>query len=137
VSNFAESSRNQALAIFFLALSLADLLMTYLLLQNQPAVFTNPTPLLTGHSSRGTCWGLTIYKFVLAGIVITVCEVIERKRPAGESRVATDALPRQSCSQGRVLLSKLSNPITAANRFFSYQQSCYHAVVLRCATVRK
>ena len=79
---FAESSRNQFLAVVFLAVSLADLLMTYLLLQISPQ-FYESNPVADWAFQKGNMLGMTIYKFVLAGIVITVCEIIERKRPGG------------------------------------------------------
>jgi hypothetical protein len=77
---FAESSRNQFLAVVFLAVSVADLLMTYVLLQTSPQ-FYESNPVANWAFQNWNMLGMTIYKFVLAAIVVTVCEVIERRRP--------------------------------------------------------
>jgi hypothetical protein len=77
---FVESSRNQFLAVIFLAVSVADLLMTYALLRISPH-FYESNPVADWAFQKWNMLGMTIYKFVLAAIVVTVCEVIERKRP--------------------------------------------------------
>ena len=112
---FAESSRNQALAVFFLALSLADLVMTYLLLQISPQ-FYESNPVANWAFQQGNILGMTIYKFVLAGIVITVCEVIERKRPGwGKVVLAIGCVATAIVfAKGLYFYRNFQTPITAA-----------------------
>ena len=76
---FFESTRNKVLVLIFLALSLADLFMTYLLLRSSPHYYES-NPVAQWFFSNWNILGMTIYKFAIVGLIVTLCEVIERKR---------------------------------------------------------
>ena len=74
-----ESTRNKVLVLIFLALSLADLFMTYLLLRSSPHYYES-NPVAQWFFSNWNIFGMTIYKLAIVALVVTLCEVIERKR---------------------------------------------------------
>lgn len=76
----SESSRVQGVAVVFLALSAADLFLTFALLQNHPR-FVEANPVARWILERWNVAGMVVFKFGLVGFVITLGEVIERRRP--------------------------------------------------------
>jgi hypothetical protein len=72
-------SRVQTLAVLLVACGLADLLMTYLLLQASPRYY-EVNPVANWFFTQWNMFGMTIYKFALVGFVIALCEIIERAR---------------------------------------------------------
>jgi hypothetical protein len=78
--HFRDASRVQALAFVLIAVSLADLIMTYLLLQASPR-FYESNPVADWFFRRWNMAGMTAYKFVIVGVIVILCEVIERARP--------------------------------------------------------
>jgi Domain of unknown function (DUF5658) len=70
----------QTLAAILVAWSLADLFMTYLLLQASPHYY-EANPVANWFFTKWNMPGMTVYKFAIVGIVITLCEIIERARP--------------------------------------------------------
>ncbi len=77
---FLEPSRVQGLAWCFIALSLADLLMTYALLRAGPR-FYESNPVALWFFRHWNILGMTLFKFAVVGAVIGLSEVIERSRP--------------------------------------------------------
>lgn len=81
---FHESARREALLateiVALLALSLADLLITHHLLRTHPKFYeSNPIARLV--FVRWNIAGMAVFKFALVAFVVTVGEVVERKRP--------------------------------------------------------
>lgn len=70
----------QSLALCLVGLSLADLLMTYLLLR-AGSEFYEANPVALWFFSRWNILGMTLFKFALVCMVIALSEVIERNRP--------------------------------------------------------
>lgn len=69
---------NVAIALIFL--SVADLLMTYFLLW-QGGRYYEANPLARWFFDRWNVAGLTVFKFLLVGIVVTIGEGVARSRP--------------------------------------------------------
>jgi hypothetical protein len=61
-------------------LSLLDLIVTYALLQRGIGAY-EANPVANWWFRRWNVAGLTIYKFLLIGLIVTICEIIERHRP--------------------------------------------------------
>ena len=76
---FRGRSLLQAEAVLFVALSAADLFMTYRLLQH--GRFFEANPLARWVFDRWNIAGMTAFKFALVGFIIILCETIERHRP--------------------------------------------------------
>ncbi len=64
----------------FLLLSLLDLLVTYALLR-QGVDFYEANPVARWWFARWNIAGMTIFKFLLVGLIATLCELVERQRP--------------------------------------------------------
>jgi hypothetical protein len=75
-----DSSQVQGIGILLLFFSVADLLMTFILLSISPAFFES-NPLAQWFFARWNMTGMVIFKFGLIGGVIAVAEFIERRRP--------------------------------------------------------
>lgn len=60
-------------------LSVADLLMTYALLR-QGSPFYEANPIANWWFARWNIAGMTAFKFLLVGGVISICEYVERRR---------------------------------------------------------
>ena len=75
-----EKSRIQALGVCLIALSMLDLLLTYVLLNSSAEVY-EANPVAQWFFQRWNILGMTLFKFALVGIVIATCEIIERRRP--------------------------------------------------------
>jgi curved DNA-binding protein CbpA len=69
----------QSLAVCLVGMSFADLLMTYLLLRSG-SQFYEANPIALWFFQRWNILGMTLFKFVLVGLVIALAEVIERNR---------------------------------------------------------
>ncbi len=79
-SYFLEKSRVESFALCLILMSLLDLLLTYVLLNSYSEVYeANPVALWFFH--RWNIFGMTMFKFALAGVVIAASEIIERHRP--------------------------------------------------------
>ncbi len=76
---FREASRVQAFAACFIGLSLADLLMTYLLLRTVPH-FHESNLVARLIFERWNIMGMTIFKIAVVMVVVALAEVIERHR---------------------------------------------------------
>ena len=74
-----ESTRNKVLVLIFVALSFADFFMTYLLLKSSPHYYES-NPVAQWFFSNWNILGMMIYKVSIMAVVVTLCEVIERKR---------------------------------------------------------
>jgi len=70
--------RNEGLVLVIL--SVGDLLMTYLLLW-RGGHFYEANPLAGWFFARWNIAGMTAFKFGLVGVIVVVCEAIERNRP--------------------------------------------------------
>lgn len=77
---FLEASQVQHLAWCYVIVSLADLLMTYLLLRTGPH-FYESNVIAHWFFERWNILGMTLFKFAVVGAVIAVSEIIERHRP--------------------------------------------------------
>ncbi len=77
---FRETSRVQNLACWFVALSLGDLLMTYVLLQEGPH-FRESNAIAQFFFRRWNILGMTLFKVAVVIVVVALGEVIERHRP--------------------------------------------------------
>lgn len=78
---FRDTSHVHALAWIFIGLSLADLFITYLLLQTGPH-FYESNPVAHWFFRRWNILGMTLFKFAVVGVVVALGEIIERNRPA-------------------------------------------------------
>jgi Domain of unknown function (DUF5658) len=77
---FGEASHVQGLSVLLVALSLADLIMTYLLLRTSPRFYeSNPVALWVFR--QWNIAGMTTFKFLAIGTAIAIGEYIERRRP--------------------------------------------------------
>jgi hypothetical protein len=76
----SEHSRLRGLSLALILLSLADLLMTYLLLQSG-SHFYERNPIANFFFHRWNILGMTLFKFTMVGIIITISEVVERYHP--------------------------------------------------------
>lgn len=63
-----------------IALSVADVLVTYVFLQRGPA-FYESNPVAQWFFLRWNIAGMAIFKFSAMGLVVVICEVVERHRP--------------------------------------------------------
>ena len=77
---FREASRVQTFAACYIGMSLADLLMTYLLLRTSPH-FHESNPVARLIFERWNIMGMTFYKIAVVILVVALAEVIERSRP--------------------------------------------------------
>jgi hypothetical protein len=75
-----ETSRVSGMGICLVALSTADLFMTFTLLQTSPR-FIEANPIAQWFYSHWDMMGLVYFKFSIIGGVILVSEIIERHRP--------------------------------------------------------
>lgn len=80
LANMGGVSVVQYLALCLVGLSLADLLMTYLLLR-AGSEFYEANPVALWFFSRWNILGMTLFKFAMVCVVIALGEVIERNRP--------------------------------------------------------
>jgi hypothetical protein len=76
----AEPSRVQGLAACLVALSAADLFMTFTLLRASPAFF-EANPVARWFFARWNMVGMVAFKFSIIAGVIALAELIERRRP--------------------------------------------------------
>jgi hypothetical protein len=76
----AEPSRVQGLAACLVALSAADLFMTFTLLRTSPAFF-EANPVARWFFARWNMVGMVAFKFSIIAGVIALAELIERRRP--------------------------------------------------------
>ena len=76
----SEKSRIQALAVCLIAISMVDLLLTYVLLNSSAEVY-EANPVAQWFFQRWNILGMTLFKFALVGIVLAASEIIERRRP--------------------------------------------------------
>jgi Domain of unknown function (DUF5658) len=63
-----------------IALSAADVLVTYVLLRRGPA-FYESNPVAHWFFSRWNIAGMAVFKFSAMGLVIMIAEIVERHRP--------------------------------------------------------
>ena len=75
-----EKSRIQSLAVCLIAISMLDLLVTYVLLNSSAEVY-EANPVAQWFFQRWNILGMTLFKFSLVGVVIATSEIIERQRP--------------------------------------------------------
>jgi predicted Zn finger-like uncharacterized protein len=75
-----DASRLEGESLCLVALSVADLLMTYFLLR-QGGSFYESNPVAHWFFARWNIAGMAMFKFGIIGSVIVLGEVIERKRP--------------------------------------------------------
>lgn len=75
-----ESSQVQGMACCLLALSVADLFMTYTLLRSGPLFFES-NPVAQWFFARWNMAGMALFKFGVMAGVIALGEIIERQRP--------------------------------------------------------
>ena len=73
-------SQVQGLACGLVALSAADLFMTFTLLRTSPAFFES-NPVANWFFARWNMAGMVLFKFSVIGGVIALSEIIERRRP--------------------------------------------------------
>jgi Domain of unknown function (DUF5658) len=79
-SGVFQESQVQGIACGLLALSAADLFMTFTLLRTSPAFFES-NPVAQWFFARWNIAGMVLFKFSIIGAVILVSEFIERRRP--------------------------------------------------------
>jgi hypothetical protein len=77
---FREHSRVANETLLLVVLSVADLLMTYLLLWHGGR-FYESNPLAQWFFDRWNIAGMTAFKFTVVGVVVVLGETIERHRP--------------------------------------------------------
>ena len=65
---------------WLILLSVFDLLMTYVLLR-QGMQFYEANPVARWWFTRWNIAGMTAFKFLMVGVAVASCEVIERRRP--------------------------------------------------------
>jgi Domain of unknown function (DUF5658) len=75
-----EKSRIQALGVCLIAISMLDLLLTYVLLNSSAEVY-EANPVAQWFFLRWNILGMTLFKFALVAVVIAASEIIERRRP--------------------------------------------------------
>jgi hypothetical protein len=75
-----EASRLELENLVLIALSAADLLVTYALLQRGPA-FYESNPVAQWFFVRWNIAGMAIFKFSAMGLVVVIGEIVERHRP--------------------------------------------------------
>ncbi len=75
-----QESQVQGFACGLLALSAADLFMTFTLLRTSPAFFES-NPVAQWFFARWNIAGMAMFKFSMIGLVIALSEFIERRRP--------------------------------------------------------
>jgi len=87
-----ESSLLEQEIALLIALSAADLLVTYALLRRGPS-FYESNPVAQWFFSRWNVAGMTLFKFGVMGLVIVIGEVVERHRPGwGRTLLAASCL---------------------------------------------
>ncbi len=87
-----ESSLLERESTWLIALSAADLLVTYTLLRRGPS-FYESNPVAQWFFSRWNIAGMTLFKFSAMGLVIVIGEVVERHRPGwGRTLLAASCL---------------------------------------------
>jgi hypothetical protein len=87
-----ESSVLERESTWLIALSAADLLVTYALLRRGPS-FYESNPVAHWFFSRWNIAGMTGFKFSVMGLVIIIGEVVERHRPGwGRALLAASCL---------------------------------------------
>jgi Domain of unknown function (DUF5658) len=87
-----ESSLLEQEIVLLIALSAADLLVTYALLRRGPS-FYESNPVAHWFFSRWNIAGMTLFKFGVMGLVIVIGEVVERHRPGwGRALLAASCL---------------------------------------------
>jgi hypothetical protein len=75
-----EASQLQGLSLCLVALSAADLFVTFSLLRTSH-VFYESNPVAQWFFARWNMAGMTLFKFAVVGFVIALGEIIERRRP--------------------------------------------------------
>ena len=75
-----ESSVLEQESLGLIALSLADLLVTYALLRRGPA-FYESNPVAQWFFARWNIAGMALFKFGTMGFVVVIAEIVERHRP--------------------------------------------------------
>jgi Domain of unknown function (DUF5658) len=75
-----DGSRVQPLTFCLIGLSLADLLLTYILLKLHPHAYES-NPVAQWFFQRWNIFGMAIFKFALVGVVVLISEIIERRHP--------------------------------------------------------
>jgi hypothetical protein len=75
-----DRSRVEALGLCLIALSLFDLLTTYVLLYNYFPDVYEANPVANWFFLRWNIFGMTLFKFALVASVILMSEIIERRR---------------------------------------------------------
>jgi hypothetical protein len=75
-----EASHVEREGLALVALSAADLLITYALLRNGPS-FYESNPIANWLYLRWNIAGMAIFKFGMMGVVIVIGEVVEHRRP--------------------------------------------------------
>jgi hypothetical protein len=75
-----DESQIQGIACGLLALSAADLFMTFALLRTSPTFFES-NPVAQWFFARWNIAGMVAFKFSIVGAVIAASEFIERRRP--------------------------------------------------------
>jgi hypothetical protein len=75
-----ESSRLQMESFLLVALSAADVLVTYRLLRRGPAYYES-NPFAHWFFAKWNIAGMTLFKFAAMGFVVTIGEYVERRRP--------------------------------------------------------
>jgi predicted Zn finger-like uncharacterized protein len=75
-----ESSLLEAESLGLIALSVADLLVTYALLQRSPA-FYEANPVAQWFFVRWNIAGMALFKFSAMGLVVVIGEIVEHHRP--------------------------------------------------------
>ena len=80
LARLREPSVIQGVSVCFVALSVADILITYALLRRGPS-FYEANPVAQWFFQRWNIAGMAALKFSVIGAVIAMSEVIERKKP--------------------------------------------------------
>lgn len=75
-----DTSKLQWWILLFLLLSIADLVITYYLLNLSPD-FYESNPIANWFFKNWNIAGMTFFKFGVVAFVITIAEIVERKRP--------------------------------------------------------
>ncbi len=87
----SDKSRIEKLGLCLIALSIVDLMLTYLLLCCFSAEVYEANPVAEWFLMRWNILGMTLFKFTLVAVVIVSSEIIERHRPRWGNYVLTFA----------------------------------------------
>ncbi len=87
----SDKSRIEKLGFCLIALSILDLILTYVLLCCYSADVYEANPVAEWFLTRWNILGMTLFKFTLVAIVIVASEIIERHRPRWGNYVLTFA----------------------------------------------